>query len=106
MPEHLFLELGRPFHQLFRRHCIVAGTLLPDATLAFPRGRIRRLHDVRYLLDDRRGLDAVFAVIRQLPLAAPLGLVDRTLHRAGHLIGVKNRGAVDVPRCASDRLDQ
>ena len=36
----------------------------------------------------------------------PLGLVDRTLHRAGDVVGVEDRLAVQVARGTTDGLDQ
>ncbi len=50
--------------------------------------------------------DAVLFVVGLLNGAAAIGLVDRLLHRVGHLVGIENRAAVQVARAASDGLDQ
>ena len=53
-----------------------------------------------------RGVMALAEVVRQLPLAPALGLVDRLLHRIGDLVGVEDGLAVQVARRPADRLDQ
>ncbi len=50
--------------------------------------------------------DAVLRVVLLLQLAAAVGLVDRPLHRVGHLVGVEDDLGVDVSRGAADRLHQ
>ena len=57
-------------------------------------------------LADRLGRDAVLAVVLLLHRAAAVGLVDRPLHRVGHLVGVEDHLGVDVAGRAADRLHQ
>ena len=44
--------------------------------------------------------------MRHLTAAPAIGFIDRLLHRVGDRVGVKDRGAVDVPRSPADGLDQ
>ena len=46
------------------------------------------------------------SVVGDLLVAAPVGLVDRLLHRGGHPVGVHDHLAGDVAGRAADRLDQ
>jgi hypothetical protein len=55
---------------------------------------------------DALGGDVVLGVVRLLARAAARGLFQRGLHRAGHDVGVEDRGAVQVARRAADRLDE
>ena len=48
----------------------------------------------------------MLAVELDLLGAAPVGLVDRALHRARDLVRVEDRLAADVARGAADGLDQ
>ncbi|KIU01429.1 hypothetical protein QU38_01680, partial [Staphylococcus aureus] len=67
---------------------------------------IDAVEDVADRLLDALRRDAVGDVVRDLLLAAAIGLGDRALHRAGHLVGVENDLAVDVARGTADGLDQ
>ena len=57
-------------------------------------------------LRDRLRRDAVLLVVGELDLAPAVGLVDRPLHRVGHLVGVQDHLGVDVAGGPADRLDQ
>src|SRR5262249_3036882 len=50
--------------------------------------------------------DAIGRIERLLLLAAPIGLGNRALHRAGHGIGIEDHAAVDVARGAADGLNE
>src|SRR5690606_23641279 len=77
------------------------------ATAAFAvRVRTRALHDVGDLPGHAGRGDAVFPVVFDLLVAAPIGLVDRGLHRARHAIRVQDRLAAQVAGRAADGLDQ
>ena len=52
------------------------------------------------------GIDAVFGVVRDLQLAATVGLRDGSLHGIGHLVGVHHHLPADVAGGAPDGLDQ
>ena len=45
-------------------------------------------------------------VVRELDSPPALGLLHRTLDRLGHLVGVEQHPAVEVPRGAADRLHE
>src|SRR5262249_37257514 len=70
------------------------------------RVRARAFHDVGDLLDDGLRRDAVFGVVVDLLLPAPVRLLDRALHRLCDAVGVEDRLAAQVARGAADRLDQ
>ena len=62
--------------------------------------------DVADLLFDTLGRDAVGLVEGALLVAPPLGLGERGLERAGHVVGVEDHPAVEVARRPADGLDQ
>jgi hypothetical protein len=62
--------------------------------------------DVADVALDRGRRDAVLGIIFELLLAAPAGLGERALHRAGDAVGIEDHAPVDVARGAADRLDQ
>jgi hypothetical protein len=66
----------------------------------------QHLGDVGDLLAQRCRVDAVGLVEGDLLVAAPVGLVDRGLHRGRDLVGVHVHLAGDVAGGAADRLDQ
>src|SRR3954467_8064668 len=76
----------------------------PAALFLFPflavRPRVRDARDephlVHTLLDAYRR-DSVLAVVRLLQLAAPTCLLDASLHRSRHLVGVKDGAPAQVP---------
>jgi hypothetical protein len=86
---------------------------LVEVDAALPRVHDRRLCnrpqplvEVVDALDDRRGLDAAFVVVRLLHRASAVRLVDRSLHRFGDRVGVHDHLAADVPRGPPDHLNQ
>src|SRR6266850_1612209 len=104
---HLQLQVLDQAHELVLRE--LARGDRPPALLVdlFGVGELAQTHaDVANGLHDGRRLDAVLGVVRQLPVPAPLGLVDRGLHRDGHAIGVHDHAALDVPRGTADDLDE
>ena len=56
--------------------------------------------------DDGRWRDPVLLVVRRLDAAPAVGLADRALHRARHIVGVQDHVALDVSGGATDGLDQ
>ena len=68
---------------------------------------VRHPHERRVdLLDDRRGLDPVLAVVGLLDRPPPRRLVDRAAHRVRHGVGVEETRPCEVARRAARRLDQ
>ena len=67
---------------------------------------VDRLHDVGDAAAHALRRDAVGGVERLLLFAAPIGLGDGSLHRAGDGVGVEDHVTVDVAGGPADRLDQ
>src|SRR5690606_29026013 len=63
-------------------------------------------HDVLHALDHALGRDAMLLVERDLLGAPAFGLAYCPLHRAGHLIGIQDGLAVQIPRSTTNGLDQ
>jgi len=94
-----FLDIGA---QIVADHVgAVVGDRHGDAILGRDMG-----DDVADIALDRRGGDAVFAVIRFLLFAAAAGFVERPLHAAGNTIGIENDAPVDIASGAADGLDE
>src|ERR1700678_4278012 len=92
------------------RHRGLAAGLLPPAPAEQLLGvgvlAVDLIEDVGDPLAQRLRVDAAGDVVGDLLLPAPVGLVDRALHRRGDLVRVHVHLARDVPGGAADRLDQ
>src|SRR3954471_14668778 len=101
--QHLLLQHLDLARELLLRHRLVAHRFLGGL-------RVLRLVDavdqVLDALDHALGRDAVLLVVADLLCAPPIGFADGPFNRLRHLIGIEDRGAVDVPRGAADGLDE
>src|SRR5690606_11888941 len=93
------LEPGGGLGRFERR--VVLGLLrdlaLPAAALLLQGGLgPRAFHDVDDVLAHRLRRDSVLGVVLDLLRPAPVGFVDRTLHRVGDPVGVQDRLAAQV----------
>src|SRR4029079_6329228 len=119
----LEIEIGRRFAHLRlelldERRKILGGVMrarfcnaTPLLLLAlFALGpRVGDARDEPHLIDallHADGRDAVLEIVRGLNHAAAPSLIDAALHRAGHPVGVKDRSAAEMPRRATNRLDE
>ena len=48
----------------------------------------------------------VLFVVRELDLTTTIRFAYRTLHGARHAVGIENDASVDIPRRATDGLDE
>src|SRR5262249_52307151 len=92
------------FWRLARR---LGQAILRFAARALQRGLVvAQVHDIRDAPRDRSRDQAVNFVVSGLLFAAAVGFPDGALDRAGLLVGVQNRLAVEVARGPADGLDE
>src|SRR5690606_7401384 len=110
---HALFQLADAPGDLARRaqlDAVVAALLCrPRRGLALAAARARHagaFEDVTDVPADAARHDAVLLVEGNLFGAAPFGLVDGPLHRAGDVVGVEDGLAVEVARRPADGLDQ
>ncbi len=102
----LVISLGERSSRLVARALLLAALAARLALAAACAGHHGAFEDVADILLDPLGHDAIGLVEGQLLVAPPLGLADGALHRAGHVVGIEDRLAVEVARGAADGLDQ
>src|SRR6476660_5446619 len=104
--EHLLLERDDELLELLAVHALDLVAAAAARARDVRRFERKELGDVGDALRDRDRRRAVLLVVGELDGAAAVRLVERALDRLGHLVGVHQNLAVDVPRGAADRLDE
>src|SRR5215470_3156741 len=105
--EHFALDALELALQVFFRHRFVFGLRLRRLELlALLLDIVDAVDDVLDALRHSYGSDAEALVVGDLLASPAFRFLDRRLHRVGHLIGIQDRGAVDVPRGTTYGLDE
>src|SRR6202158_338234 len=89
--EHLFFDALELFFQILLRHGLVLGARLRRLELfALLVDVVDTVDDVLDALGHAYRRDTHLFVPGELPVSTPRRLVDRPLHRVGHLVGVED----------------
>jgi len=100
---HFRVQFLDALQRLLGRHRRIVGARIPPVALL---DGARAFHHIADRLDDGAGRDAVLGIELDLLAAAPIGLRNGTLDRAGSYIRIQNRLAADIARCPADGLNQ
>src|SRR3989344_3746904 len=100
---HLAALFAKKLRRVATEGCFIQGYQIGDCALA---GTFDIAHDVVDALYDRLGRYLVLFVVRYLNNPTAIGLANRTLHRARHLICIQYDAAMHVARRPPYSLDE